>query len=82
MNETPSVAYQFDHTLLDVCVLDPSSAESQNVENFVQHYIVICYDPFSKLVERTLSCTEEPTKGNIHELLTTSTLYSDRASPS
>jgi hypothetical protein len=81
MNETQSTAYQIDHTPLDVFVLDPS-AEDQNVENYVHHYLIICYDPFSRLIEKTFVSTEEPTEHNVHELVSTLTLYSDRASSS
>lgn len=81
MNESPSTAYQFDHTHVDMRILDPFSTEGQHVENFVRHYIVTCYDPFSKLVERTFLLTEGPTEHNIHELISTLAPDSERASP-
>ncbi|HYT41371.1 MAG TPA: hypothetical protein VEP90_03400, partial [Methylomirabilota bacterium] len=80
MNESPSADYQFDHTYVDICVLDPCPTEGQHIENFVQHHLVICYDPFSRLVERAFFLTEEPTEHDIHEQISASTLFSDRAS--
>jgi hypothetical protein len=77
MNESPSAAYQFDHTPLDVCVLDPSSSEGQNVENFVGGYLIVCYDPFSRLIEKTFFSTVRPNKHNIRAPLSTSTLRSE-----
>jgi hypothetical protein len=77
MNESPSVTYQFDHTPLDVYVLDPSSSVDQNVANFVQHYLVVCYSPFSRLIERSICSTVEPNKHNIQALLSSSTLHSE-----
>jgi hypothetical protein len=81
MNEAPSAAYQFDHTHVDMCELDPFSLEGPHVKNFERRYIVICYDPFSRLVEKTFFLTEEPTEHNIHELISTLAPDSERASP-
>lgn len=81
MNESPSAAYHFDQTPVDMCVLDLFSTEGQHVENIVRRYIVTCCDPFSKLAKRTFLLTEEPTEYNIHELISTLAPDSERASP-
>ena len=82
MSELQSTAFQFDQTQVGICVLDPFPIEDQHLSNFVHRHLVICYDPFSRLVERFFLFAEEPTEYNIRELISTSMHRSDRASPS
>jgi hypothetical protein len=82
MSESPSTAFQIDHTQVGICVLDPFPIKDQHISNFVHRHLVICYDPFSKLVERSFLLAEEPTEYTIRELISTSMHCSDRASPS
>lgn len=82
MSESPSTAFQLDHSDVGICVRDPFTTEDQHRVNFVKHHLVICYDPFSRLVERSFLLAEEPTEYTIRELISTSMYCSDRASPS
>lgn len=77
MNESAHVTYQIDVTLLDVIVRDPSLTEDQNARNTSRPYLIVCYDPRSRIVVQTFFSTSKPDRHTIQTLLSAATLTSE-----